>query len=51
MLGGFLLQFVFIGILVHIGLMIDIASGLGGIIIFPIWLISFGLWHLKTKAE
>ncbi|NOX90698.1 MAG: hypothetical protein GXO77_16990 [Calditrichaeota bacterium] len=51
MSGGVLLQFVFIGSLTHIGLMIDLAAGLGGVIIFPLWLIAYGLWHLKTKRE
>jgi len=48
MLGGVLLQFVFIGTLTHIGLMIDIAAGLGGIVIFPIWLILYGLRYFQT---
>ncbi|MCP2519159.1 DUF4386 domain-containing protein [SCandidatus Aminicenantes bacterium Aminicenantia_JdfR_composite] len=49
MFGGIVLQFVFIGTLTHIGPMIDIAAGLGGVIVFPIWLISLALRYLKIS--
>jgi len=46
-LGGVILQFVFIGTLCQASIMITIASGLGGILIFPIWLVFAGVESLK----
>ena len=46
-LGGVILQFVFIGTLFQASIMITIASGLGGILIFPIWLVFAGVESLK----
>jgi len=43
MAGGVLLQFVLVGILTHTGRLIDLAAGLGGIVLFPLWLIGLGI--------
>lgn len=43
--GGLLLQLILIGTVCHLTLLIDLAAGLGAIVIFPLWLVSFGLWR------
>ncbi|MCP2619756.1 hypothetical protein NLC35_00705 [Candidatus Aminicenantes bacterium AC-334-K16] len=48
--GGLLLQLVLVGTVSHLSLLIDLAAGLGGIVIFPLWLVSFGLWQRKDQA-
>lgn len=46
-LAGILLQFVLIGTLTRVGVFIDIASGLGGIIFVPLFFIGIGLFYIK----
>ena len=51
MAGGILLQFVLVGTLARSGIMIDLAAGLGGIVLFPIWLIGYGFSQSKISQR
>ncbi len=50
-LAGILLQFVLIGILTRIGILIDIAAGMGGIVLAPLFFIGIGLFYIKEDAK
>ena len=50
-LGGVLLQFVLVGILTHTGILVDLAAGLGGIVLFPVWLMGMSFQFLNQKER
>jgi len=49
-LGGALFELVFLGTIFHVRLLIDIAAGLGGVIVAPIWFISLGALLLRRAV-
>jgi len=48
--GGVLFELVFLGTLFHVGLLIDIAAGLGAVIVAPTWFICIGVLFLRRTV-
>ena len=48
---GILLQFVLVGTVTHSGPLIDIAAGLGGVVVTPILFIGIGAIHLRKIKD
>jgi hypothetical protein len=49
MLGALINELTFIGIVFHIALLIDLAVGVGGMIIGPIWFIGLGIRMIRAS--
>ena len=50
LINGFLLQFVLVGTLMRIGKLIDIAAGIGGMILTPFFFIGVGRFYIKKGS-